>query len=108
MRYFCILLMKPAGYKYNTRHILSSVMMIMTLAWLTVSLPLVTKYQQATIAVKTSSNGDDSKKKDNSNPFASTTEEKNPGSSNTIAEEFLHESCFHSIDQANGAIFELF
>lgn len=88
--------MKPAGTLYNTRHILSSVVMIVTLVWLTVSLPLVTKYQQAAIAVKTSSNADDSEKKDNSNPFASTTEEKNPGSNNTIAEEFLHESGFHS------------
>jgi len=88
--------MKPASFTYNTRNIFSSVLMIMTLVWLTVSLPLVTKYQQAVVTEKMSQNkASNSEKKDSGNPFANTTEEKNPNSSNTLAEEFLHESCFH-------------
>jgi hypothetical protein len=87
--------MRSASFTYNTRNILSSVLMIMTLVWLTISLPLVTKYQQAVAAEKISQHKTDNReKKDAGNPFASTTEEKNPNSSNTIAEEFLHESCF--------------
>ena len=87
--------MRPASFIYNTRQILSSAMMIMTLVWLTVSLPVVTKYQRVAIPVKTSSTTDKGDKESN-NPFANTTEEKNPTSSNTIAEEFLHESYTHT------------
>jgi len=65
--------------------------MILTLSWLTISLPFVTKTQKQ-VVVKTTSKSDNSEKKDNSsNPFANTTEEKNPGG-NTFVEEYLHES----------------
>lgn len=72
--------------------------MMLTLAWLTVSLPFVNSARQSVQQTKTSSvpaNQED----DNDNPFANTTEEKAPGSGNTIAEEYLHDhySCEHYI-----------
>ena len=82
--------MKGLRQIYNITNIITALFMTVVMLWLTVSLPLVNKAQQtikAAQAAKTGAEGEDS-----CNPFGNTTEEKNPNSNNTIAEEFLHES----------------
>ena len=75
--------------RYNYKRIVPAVFMILTLGWLTVSLPLVNAAQQQ--QEKTAAGKQDKQDNDSCNPFGNTTEEKNPGNGTTIAEEFLHE-----------------
>lgn len=73
--------------------LLSSIFMVLTLLWLTVSLPFVYDAQQKAAAIKcanATSPGDcDENKSDN--PFANTTEEKTSSSSTSLSEEYLHD-----------------
>lgn len=74
----------------SLKHIISALVMILALLWLTVSIPFVYAAQQAQqeeVQMKGSS--------DNNNPFATTTEEKNESSVSTLS-EYLHD-----LNQAN-------
>lgn len=72
-----------------TRYV-SSVFMVLMLAWLTVSLPFVYAAQEAMDAKCLATTGCHSEDK-NDNPFANTTEEKT-SSSTQLSEEYLHDS----------------
>jgi hypothetical protein len=72
----------------------SSLLMLLALAWLTVSLPFVYNSQklQKELVKETKAAQPD----DNSNPLANTTEEKTENGGNTLS-EYLHE--FHITEQ---------
>ena len=88
--------MKRTNKPYKLFHKLSSVFMIMTLIWLTISTPFVVSFQED-MAKKGSITTNDSSlpvdEEDSSNPFGNNTEEK-PASSNSLSlsEEYLHDS----------------
>jgi hypothetical protein len=71
--------------------------MMLTLAWLTVSLPFVNGAQQSSKQTSSSTTMPIDTEDDDNNPFANTTEEKTSGSLNSIAEEYLHDA-HHSFD----------
>jgi hypothetical protein len=79
--------MKKRTYPYNLSHVVSSIIMLLALAWLTVSTPFVyaAQQQQEVLAY-----GHDTEANDDFNPFASTNEEKTEGGNNTLQEEYLH------------------
>jgi hypothetical protein len=83
---------------------LSSIFMMMTLAFLTVSLPFV--YQAKQIADLETSAGVNitiaENEEENDNPFANTTEEKPTTSITAGSEEYLHET--HSEEQYLAAL----
>ncbi|AHF17569.1 hypothetical protein [Niabella soli] len=71
-------------YKRTTLQLLA-VLLVLTLAWLSVSLPFVYEARQQ-LTQQT-----DSKEKDRSNPLSGTTDEKVPSNPNVnINEEYLH------------------
>jgi hypothetical protein len=87
--------MKSSQKQIKITCMLSSVFMILTLVWLTVSLPFVNAAQQQ--ATEQSSSVDDNplnaeEEDDNNNPFANTTEEKTSSNFNTLSEEYLHDA----------------
>jgi hypothetical protein len=72
----------------------SGIFMMLTLAWLTVSLPFVYDAQQATELNKsadTSGPAEDNEEETN-NPFANTTEEKTSNNGISLSEEYLHDT----------------
>lgn len=71
---------------FRLRHVLSAVVMLLALAWLTVSLPYVNAAQQHQHVLCT---GNDAST-DDSSPFSTTTEEKNE-SGTSLLSEYLHE-----------------
>lgn len=77
--------MNKANGTYRARHIVSSLGMVVTLLWLTISTPYVFAAQQAQKAQQT-----EQKQCDNTNPFSNTTEEKNESGVNTLS-EYLHD-----------------
>src|SRR5215217_2073448 len=79
---------------YSTLQKASSLLMLLALAWLTVSLPFVYNSQQLQkeLVKETKAATPD----DNSNPLANTTEEKTENGTNTLS-EYLHE--FHITEQ---------
>lgn len=74
---------------FTFRHLLPAVMMLATLAWLTVSLPYVNKAQQE--YKQLCKQAGESKADDNSNPLSNTAEEKNE-SGGSLLSEYLHEA----------------
>ena len=92
--------MKCSQKQIKITCILSSVFMILTLVWLTVSLPFVNAAQQQATELSSKATSDNplnpDEEDDNNNPFANTTEEKTSGSFNTLSEEYLHDA--HSFD----------
>jgi hypothetical protein len=72
---------------YHSGHRASSLVMLFALAWLTVSLPFVYKFQeeQKALTEQGSERGTEC-----SNPLANTTEEKSEGGVTNLS-EFLHE-----------------
>ena len=82
---------------YTPFQLASAVFMILALLWLTISLPFVYENQQQLekdqIATQDSSSSENTE--ESSNPFGNTTEEKNPSSSNSFSEEFLHDHHIH-------------
>src|SRR5678815_3389215 len=73
------------GYIFSTVHIYSSLFMIMTLFWLTVSTPFVYTAQKVQKEIQKQTT-----QTDDNNPFSNTTEEKNESSANTLS-EYLHD-----------------
>jgi hypothetical protein len=83
---------------YNFLHKVSSLFMILTLLWLTVSTPFVASFQDEMAKQGISLNDSSPETPDDedaSNPFGNNTEEK-PASSNSsissLSEEYLHDS----------------
>ena len=89
--------MKLKRKTYTIFQLASAIFMILALLWLTISLPFVYNNQQKQSerdkienTTSAAQNNDDS-----INPFGNTTEEKNPNSSNSLSEEFLHHHFIH-------------
>ena len=80
--------MRNQENKISLKHLVSCLVMLLALSWLTVSLPVV--YKSAQDLVKTSqsgvSDGDDC-----TNPLTNTNEEKTESGSSTLS-EYLHET----------------
>jgi hypothetical protein len=97
---FATLLMKKKNKPHSIFKLCSAVFMITALLWLTISTPFVYQFQQKQIEQNKIAKSEqtsiaDTNNEEESNPFG--TEEKNPNSGNTLAEEYLHE--FHIHDQ---------
>lgn len=89
--YIRILMAKKHIY-YSYYHKSSSVLMIIALLWLTVSTPYVFNAQKKLLSIGNQQSIPDNSEQgeESANPFANTTEEKTPGSGNTLS-EYLHE-----------------
>jgi hypothetical protein len=85
--------MKKANW--SIKHLVSSVVMILSLIWLTISLPYTYAAQQKLAKEKIGMANEakglpgDENNADENNPFANTTEEKAPTNVN-LTEEYLH------------------
>lgn len=86
--------MKKEPVIYTAKHIVSSLILIAALLWLTISVPFVYGSQQYFKEHKeTKGPVKKTTTKETSNPFANSTEEKSPSSGiNNLSEEYLHES----------------
>lgn len=78
---------------FKPKHVIAAWVMLLALAWLTVSLPYVISFQQE-IAKQESKSAPFNCPIDNeeSNPLGNATEEKAP----TVAEEYLHHTDDHN------------
>jgi hypothetical protein len=74
--------------RYTLKHLMSSLLMLFMLAWLTVCLPFVNESQCATKA-QVELTTEEAPEADDSNPFTSTNEEKSEGGS-SMPSEYLH------------------
>lgn len=82
---------------YRLKEILSSLFMILALAWLTISIPFVYNAQQELAQLEAMASDDEtipSQKDECSNPLSGTNEEKAP-SNTTLSEEWLHNTNEH-------------
>ena len=83
--------------------------MLLTLLWLTVSIPFIYKAQQAiakekiTAAHSQSANDDESA----ANPLTNTNEEKSSTNVNSLSEEYLHHHALEEINHSAEAIARL-
>jgi hypothetical protein len=88
--------MRERQIKYSPRHIVSSIFMILALAWLTISTPFVyASYKDATAA--TEKQQCEQPADEDCNPFSNTTEEKSHSGLNTLS-EYLHDA-YHTDHQ---------
>ena len=74
--------MKKRQRLYSAVHLLSAILMVASLLWLTISLPFVYKAEQQNISWSEKQGQPES-------PFSDTTEEKAPSVS--VSEEYLHD-----------------
>lgn len=86
--------MKKGRNTLNAKHLFYSILMLLSLAWLTVCLPYVYESQQKHYAEQKLQGK--AVADDNSNPLANTTEEKVPNGVNSLS-EYLHDT--HVIEQ---------
>src|SRR4051794_6959280 len=80
--------MKKRKQLFTFKDVVSSILMLVMLTWLTVCLPFVNQSQKAAKAPTEQSSKED--KTDNGNPLTNTNEEKSE-SGNTLLSEYLHE-----------------
>ena len=80
--------MKPQSNIFSFRHIVSSVLMLLALAWLTISIPFVYNHQKAQNEI---SKQQAKSCEDNTNPLSNSNEEKTESGINTLS-EYLHET----------------
>lgn len=83
--------MRARHKKDLTARYISCIFMMLALAWLTISLPIVYSAQQIT-QEKTSKTQQTTQDEESDNPLTNTTEEKTPGNSNSFSEEYLHDA----------------
>jgi hypothetical protein len=81
---------------YNLKQVISSLIMLLALAWLTVSTPFVYRAQQQQEKLAEQYQCPEDANEDY-NPFASTNEERSESSSTNFSEEYLHHG--HHMDQ---------
>lgn len=70
---------------------ISCIFMMLALAWLTISLPIVYSAQQTTEQKQAAADGSQAEE-ESGNPFANTNEEKTSGNSSSFSEEYIHDS----------------
>ncbi|HEY1115222.1 MAG TPA: hypothetical protein VGE66_16740 [Chitinophagaceae bacterium] len=80
---------------YDLSHVVSSIIMLLALAWLTVSTPFVYRAQQQYEKLAQQFQLPEQAEEDY-NPLATTNEEKTESGSNTLQEEYLHHG--HHLD----------
>lgn len=80
--------MKKSGQLFTLTQVLSSIVMLVLLLWLTVCLPIVNGSQKATKA-QTEQKGKESKS-DDSNPLSNSNEEKSENGASLLS-EYIHE-----------------
>src|SRR5688572_24489394 len=87
------LFMEKRKKPYNLIQLASAVFMILALLWLTISTPFVyaNAQKQSALKIGIQSSLADTNEEESANPFGNTTEEKNPNSSNSLSEEYLHD-----------------
>jgi hypothetical protein len=87
--------MRKRRKPYNTFQLASAIFMILALLWLTVSAPFIfASQQELSKQNKITHAGSliaDNNEEEAANAFSNTTEEKNPGSNNSLSEEYLHD-----------------
>ena len=76
----------------NIARFISCIFMMLALAWLTISLPIVYSAQQTVEQKKAAANGSQQAEEESGNPFANTTEEKTSGNATSFSEEYLHDT----------------
>ncbi len=81
--------MSARNQTYTKQHVLSSIFMLLALAWLTVCLPYVNENQQAA-KVQTENTGTETEDSNSENPLNNTTEEKTEGGTSLLS-EYLHD-----------------
>lgn len=88
--------MKGNRKTYNILHLVSAGFLILTLLWLTISIPFVYASQQELAKQQLGTDHQFSlpaAEEETTNPLGNTTEEKAPGNSLTsVSEEYLHDS----------------
>ena len=90
--------MKSGQKTINIYFFISCIFMMLTLTWLTVSLPFVNAAQQTIDLNKSADTSTANNDEEGNNGLPNnTTEEKTSGSANSIAEEYLHDT--HSSEQ---------
>jgi hypothetical protein len=72
----------------HTARFISCIFMMLALAWLTISLPVVYSAQQTAEQKRAATTGTE---EENGNPLANTNEEKTSGNSSSFSEEYLHD-----------------
>ncbi|PZR23249.1 MAG: hypothetical protein DI535_24500 [Citrobacter freundii] len=89
--------MKKGTATYQLRHHLISLLMLVTLLWLTISTPFVVSAQlkaetqkTALISAASSDQHDDADDEQSCTALGGTTEEKTSNGFNTLSEEYLH------------------
>lgn len=81
--------MGTSKHLYQPRHLLSSILMLAMLTWLTVCLPFVNQSQKAS-KVQTEQTDGSETESDGTNPLSNTNEEKSESGTSMLA-EYLHE-----------------
>ena len=84
--------MRARRIKNNIARFVSCIFMMLALAWLTISLPIVYSAQQVALEKKAAKTDSPQTEEEASNTFGNTTEEKTAGNSNSLSEEYLHEA----------------
>jgi type VI protein secretion system component VasK len=98
--YFYTPQMKRNKRTYGTKTIVAAVFMIVSLLWLTVSIPFVNAAQQQLKAYSLSTTTDEeSSNSDENNPFSNANEEKAESGSTSLS-EYLHH--IHQLDHPAG------
>ena len=94
MTYFAATLMRKGQQLYNLFQRISAVMMIVALAWLTISAPFVFENEKKIAEQNHEAPADlpFAGTEDEANPFNGSTEEKAPKTLNSVSEEYLHDS----------------
>jgi hypothetical protein len=86
--------MKQYQKIYNPFHLLSAVVMILALLWLTISIPFVYAAQQELAKENRMANESfplAGNEEGSANPFGNATEEKAPNNGSSFSEEYLHD-----------------
>jgi hypothetical protein len=92
--------MMNGNKKFTCKQLLSTIIMLVALAWLTVSLPFVYAGQQAQKAAEEKLQLQQPVEED-TNPLTNTTEEKTESGTNTLS-EYLHD--FHIIEHTGALV----
>lgn len=89
--------MKKGITTYQLRHHLTSILMLVTLLWLTVSTPFVVsaqlkaeKQKTALVSAASADQNDDADDEQSCTALGGATEEKTSNGFNTLSEEYLH------------------
>ncbi|MBC7934483.1 MAG: hypothetical protein H7Y86_03865 [Rhizobacter sp.] len=87
--------MKKNRKIYSVFQQASAIFLVFALLWLTISIPFVYASQQELAKQNKAANAQfplSGNEEEAANPFGNTTEEKAPGNSSSVSEEYLHDN----------------